>query len=377
MSTKPKSQRPIYRFLERIGIYRIDRYIIGRFLSTFLFTLTLILAIIVVVDVQEKLDNFMNPALSFNEILLYYVALIPYFAVFLAPLFIFLACIFITSKLAARSEIIAMASAGMSFNRILRPYMVAAALLSLATFILSSEVIPPLSKIRIDFTNTWVRNKEVKQGDNVQLEVEPGVVAFFSTFDKESSTGYNFSLEEFDGHTLSSRLTARRITCDPDSLYHWTVYDYLIRDFHGLVEEDTAGDRLDTLLTITPQDILISPEDGEVLTTQQLYSYIRAQQRRGMGNIKSFQVEYHRRFASIPAAFILTLIAVCLSARKVKGGIGLNVALGLLIAFAYIFLYTISASYAISGAMSPLVAAWLPNLIFIPIAVFLYWRAPR
>lgn len=364
-------------FLERLGILRIDRYIIGRFLSTFLFTLALIMAIIVVVDVQEKLDNFMNPALTLREIIDYYIALIPYFAILLAPLFIFIACVFITSKLASRSEIIAMSSAGMSFNRLLRPYMVSAAILAAFSFVLSGEVIPYLNRTRIAFTNKWVENKEVKQGDNVQLAVRPGVIAFFSTYDKDSRTGYNFSLEQFEDNTLRSRLTARRIEYDADSTFHWTVYDYHIRDFHGLVEQDRMGDRLDTLLTITPQDILISPEDGEMLTTGQLYSYIEAQKKRGMGNIKNFQVEFHRRFASIPAAFILTLIGVCLSARKVKGGIGLNVALGLVMAFAYILFYTISASYAISGAMSPLMAAWLPNLIFIPIAAFFYWKAPR
>jgi lipopolysaccharide export system permease protein len=376
MAAKKKDNAWI-RFLERIGIQRIDRYIIGRFLSTFLFTLALIMAIIVVVDVQEKLDNFMNPALTMREILVYYVAFIPYFAILLAPLFIFIACVFITSKLAARSEIIAMQSAGMSFNRLLRPYMVSAAILSLATFLLSSEVIPPLNRTRLNFTNTWVKNQEVKQGDNVHLAVEPGVIAFFSTFDKESGAGYNFSLEKFEDNTLRSRLTARRIQWDPDSLYHWTAYDYHIRDFEGLVEKDLMGSEIDTMLMITPQDIVISPKDSETLTTMQLRSYIGAQKKRGMGNIKNFQVEYHRRYASIPAAFILTLIAVCLSARKVKGGIGLNVALGLLMAFGYIFFYTISASYAISGAMSPFIAAWLPNLIFIPIAALLYWKAPR
>lgn len=364
-------------FLEKLGILRIDRYIIGRFLSTFLFTLALIMAIIVVVDVQEKLDNFMNPALTMREIIDYYIALIPYFAILLAPLFIFIACVFITSKLASRSEIIAMSSAGMSFNRLLKPYMIAAAILSAFTFVLQGELIPYLNRTRIAFTNKWVENLEVKQGDNVQLAVQPGVIAFFSTFDKDTQTGYNFSLEQFEENTLSSRMTARRIEYHPDSVYHWTVYDYHIRDFHGLVEEDQMGDQLDTLLMITPQDILISPEDGEMLTTGQLYAYIEAQEKRGMGNIKNFQVEFHRRFSSIPAAFILTLIGVCLSARKVKGGIGLNVALGLLMAFAYILFYTISASYAISGAMSPLMAAWLPNIIFIPIAAILYWRAPR
>ena len=158
MGRKARNRNGWHSFLSRIGILRIDRYIIWRFLSTFFFTLALIMAIIVVVDVQEKLDNFMNPLLTMREIISYYIALIPYFAILLAPLFIFIACVFVTSKLAARSEIIAMSSAGMSFNRLLRPYMIAAAILSACSFILSSEVIPHLNKTRIAFTNQWVYN---------------------------------------------------------------------------------------------------------------------------------------------------------------------------------------------------------------------------
>lgn len=366
---------PWAKWLSRIGLHRIDLYIISRFLGTFVFTLVLILAIIVVIDVQEKLESFMKPGMTLQIILDYYLALIPYFAVFLAPLFIFITVVFFTSQLAGRSEIIAMQAAGMSFTRLLRPYMFSASILALISFTLSSELLPKLNKTRIAFTDNWVLNQKVTMDRNLQAAIGPGVIAYFGTFDTTERTGYNFSIEQFDSTTLVSRLTAPRIVYD--STYHWTVYDYNIRYFEGLKERNESGAELDTMLLITPADLVISKEDGEQLTTRELRTYIARQKERGMGNIQNFQVELHRRFASIPAAFILTLIGACLSARKVKGGMGLNIALGLLLAFSYILLFTISSSYAINGALSPFMAAWLPNFIFIPIAIFFYWRAPR
>lgn len=362
-------------FYHKIGLLRLDRYIIGRFLGTFAFILALILSIIVVIDIQEKLENFMAPGLTLRAIIEYYIALIPYFAILLAPLFIFITVVYFTSKLAARSEIIAMQAAGMSFNRLLRPYMISATVIALVSFVFSSAIIPRLNETRINFTNTWVLDQKVVVDQNIQAAVAPGEIAYFSTFDARENMGYNFSLQKFEGNTLVSQLTAKRITYD--SLYHWTVYDYHIRDFEGLKESNRYGMQLDTLLMLMPSDLLISREDGELLTTRKLSKYIRQQKHRGVGNIEPFQVEYHRRFASIPAAFILTIIGASLSAKKVKGGIGINIAIGLALAFIYILLFWISSAYAISGVMSPIMAAWLPNLIYAPIALFFYLRAPR
>lgn len=363
------------KIYHKLGVKRMDQYIIGRFLSTFVFSLLLILLIIVVIDIQEKMEEFMNPELPLSRILEYYVALIPYFANLLAPLFIFITVVFFTSKLASRSEIIAMQAAGMSFNRILRPYMISAAIIALIAFIFSGWIIPKLNVTRINFTNAYVRNQKVEVDQNILASVAPGVVAYFSTFDSRENMGYNFSLQKFEEHTLVSQLTAPRISYD--SLHHWTVYDYHIRTFEGLEERNEYGDVLDTLLILTPADLLISREDGEQLTNTELSQYIAQQKSRGVGNIQAFQVEYYRRYASIMAAFILTIIGASLSARKVKGGLGINMAIGLFLAFAYILLFTISSAYAISGVMTPLVAAWMPNLIYIPIAFALYLKAPR
>lgn len=360
------------KIYKKCGILRVDRYIITRFLGTFGFMLLLILLIILVIDIQEKLEQLLNPQLSLREIIDYYIALLPYFGVLLAPLFTFLTVVFFTSKLAARSELIAMQAAGLSFDRIMRPYMISAAIIAGCSFLLTSEVVPILNRTRIDFTNTWVSNKKVEMDENIQTAVAPGVIAFFGSFDSRENLGYKFSLQQFKNNTLVSQLTADRISFD--SLYHWTVYDYNIRTFKGLKEENVTGSELDTMLLLSPSDLLISIEDGEVLVTHDLWKYIKAQQKRGVGNIQNFEVELHRRFASIPAAFILTLIGASLSFRKVKGGMGLNLAIGLALAFIYIFLYTVSSAYAISGAMSPMVAAWFANIVFTPIAIFYYLK---
>ena len=363
-------------FWERIGVNRIDRYIIGRFLGTFVFALALIMVIIVAIDIQEKLEVFMRPDVTAGTILTYYVALVPYFAVLLTPLFIFISVVFFTSKLASRSEIIAMQSAGMSFVQLLKPYMISAAIIAAVSFIFSSEIIPKLNIIRVNFEDTYVApDLKVVSDRNIQVMIGEGKVAYFGTFDVNENRGYQFSLEYYDDNTLKSRMTGSQIQYD--SLYHWTVSDYNIRDFEGLKEVNTSGSKLDTMLILTPQDVVVGRQAADKLKTGELISYIENQKKRGVGNIQAFQVELHRRFASILAAFILTLIGVSLSARKVKGGIGLNIAIGLVLAFGYILLFTISSSYAVSGALSPFIAAWLPNFIYIPIAIFFFYRAPR
>ncbi|MDO4695752.1 MAG: LptF/LptG family permease [Porphyromonas sp.] len=368
--------KKLTKLYDRIGLLRIDRYIISRFLGTFMFILMLIMAIIVVIDVQENLSDLLKPEVSMYEIIFnYYLALVPYFANLLAPLFIFITVIFFTSKLAARSEIIAILASGMSFTRFLRPYMISAAILSLVSFAFSSGVLPKLNKTRIAFQYKYIKDKKVVVDDNLQLEVAPNVFAFFGSFDSRDNEGRNFSMEKYEGKSLVSRLTAERIIYNGGD--NWTIKDYRIRNFEGLYEHTEAGEELDTVMVLRPADLLISEGDSELLTTYQLHKYIESQKRRGLGNIKNFQVEYHRRFASMLAAFILTLIGVSLSARKVKGGLGFNIALGLALAFSYILLFTVSSTYAISGEMSPFVATWLPNMLYVPIALFFYYRARK
>ena len=353
---------------------KIDIYIIKKFLGTYFFAIALIISIAVVFDINEKLDSFLNAPLK-AIVVDYYLNFIPYFANLFSPLFTFIAVIFFTSKLADNSEIIAMLSSGISFRRLMIPYMISAAIIAGVTFYLNSYVIPPANVTRIEFQNKYVKNKKVDYASNIQLQVEPGVIAYMSRYDNNTKTGYRFSLEKFEGKILKSRLTAQTVTYD--SAYHWIIKDYMIRNFNGMREELTRGSRLDSIITIEPSDFLISRYDSELMTTSALKTYIDRQKKRGVANIKDFEIEYEKRFAMTAASFILTVIGMSLSSRKVKGGMGVNIGIGLLLSFSYILFSTVSSTFAVSGATSPRVAVWLPNIVYSIIAVYIYRKAPK
>ncbi len=350
----------------------LDRYIIRKFLGTYIFAILLILAITVMFDVNEKLDAFLKAPLK-ATLFDYFLNFLPYFANQFSPLFTFIAVIFFTSKLAGNSEIIAMMSSGMSFRRLMRPYMISAAVIALATYILSAYIIPPANVKRIDYTNTYVRNKRVEYGANIQLQVEKGEIAYMSRYDNKNKTGYKFSLESFKDKKLISRLTAN--TIHYDTLHRWQIRDYMIRTLEGNREIITRGRRLDTIIAMEPRDFLISKNDQEMMTSPALSEYISRQKERGVANIKNFEIEYHKRFAMTAAAFILTIIGMSLSSRKVKGGMGLNIGIGLVLSFSYILFMTVTSSFAVSGLTSPMLAMWIPNILYSIIAVIVWRRA--
>ncbi|MDE6197522.1 MAG: LptF/LptG family permease [Muribaculaceae bacterium] len=351
----------------------LDRYIIRKFLGTYIFAIILLLAIVVMFDINEKLDSFIKAPLK-ATIFDYFVNFLPYFANQFSPLFTFIAVIFFTSKLAGNSEIIAMLSTGMSFRRLLRPYMFAAAIIAAATFVLSAYIIPPANVKRINYTNTYVKNKRIDYGSNIMLMVAPGQIAYMSRYDNITKTGHRFSLESFDENKrLTSRLTAQTIKWD--TLYQWKIFDYVQRDFRDDREHIIKGRSRDTSIAFEPRDFLISEVDHEKMTSPELREYISRQKMRGVGNIQSFEVENERRYAMTAAAFILTIIGMTLSVKKQKGGMGLNIGIGLVLSFSYILFMTITQTFAITGLTSPFVAMWIPNFIYSIIAVALYMRA--
>lgn len=351
----------------------LDKYIIRNFLGTYVFAILLLLAIVVMFDINEKLDAFLKAPLK-ATVVDYFVNFLPYFANQFAPLFTFIAVIFFTSRLAGNSEIIAMFSTGMSFRRLLRPYMLAASVIAALSFVLSAYVIPPANAKRIEYTNKYVRNKSVDYGSNIMLKVSPQDIAYIARYDASSKAGYRFTLEHFDDDKrLRSRLTAQTIRWD--TLYSWTVVDYVIRDFGDTREDIRRGRQLDTIIPFEPRDFLIATNDHEKMTSPALSEYIRRQKDRGVANIQSFEVERERRYAMTAAAFILTIIGMTLSVRKVKNGMGLNIGIGLVLSFSYILFMTITQTFAVSGLTSAFVAMWIPNFIYIIIAIILYRRA--
>lgn len=374
----PSSVSPRLRWPGKFSlkIKILDLYILKKFLGTYFMATILFLAVIAMFDVTEKLDAFLTAPLK-ETLFDYFLSFLPFFANQLSPLFVFISVIFFTSKLAGNSEIIAILSSGVSFHRLLRPYMVGAAIIAALTFVLSNYLIPPTNVRRIDYTNKYVRNKRVDSGTNIQLQVKPGVVAYFGRFDNTNKTGYRFSLDKFEGKKLMSRLTANTVVYDSTKTYQWTVKDYMIRDFNGMREKITRGSSIDTVLPIEPKDFLISANDQETLTTPQLNDYIEKQRMRGVANIKAFEIERERRYATTAAAFILTLIGMSLSSRKVKGGMGLNIGIGLALSFSYILFSTVTSSFAVSGLTTPFIAMEIPNVVYLGIGLYLYRRASR
>ncbi len=358
-------------------IKRLDWYIIKKFLGTYVFMIVLIISIAVVFDINEKIDKFMTNNATLEGIIFdYYLNFIPYYTNLFSPLFVFLAVIYFTSKMANNSEIIAILSTGISFRRILKPYMISALVIALFTFVFGGYIIPEANATRIEFEHTFVDPRKKKTGDrDIQFKVGPGTIVYFGNFDLASNTGYSFSMDHFDSLNLNSRLTAQSIKYD--SAYNWTIRNYQVREFDGLTEKITTGTSIDTTLQIVPNDFIIASSDQQMMTSPDLRNYIKSQSERGMGNIQPFQIEYHSRIAMVFSAFILTIIGASLSARKVKGGMGLNIGIGLALSMAYILFMTVSSTFAIKGGMSPFIAAWIPNIFFCGIAFYLYKRAPN
>ncbi len=374
-ATEKKSGKKFkFKFSNPLTI--IDRYILGKFLGTYFLATLLLLLVIAMFDTTEKLDAFLTAPLK-ETLFDYFASFLPYFANQLSPLFVFISVIFFTTKLADNSEIIAMLSSGITFRRLLRPYMIGAAIIAAITFALSNYIIPPTNVDRIKYTNKYVKNKEISYGTNIQLMVRPGEVAYFGRYDNTIKKGFRFSLDKFDGKALVSRLTAYSIEYDSTKMYHWKLHDYMIRDFDGMNESIKKGSTLDSIIPIEPKDFLIASNDQEMLTTPQLSDYIRKQKMRGVANIKKFEIEREKRLAETAAAFILTLIGMSLSSKKVKGGMGINIGIGLALSFSYILFSTITSSFAINGYTSPAVAMQIPNIVYLIIGIFLYRRASK
>ena len=252
-------------------IKRLDWYIIKKFLGTYVFAIALIISIAVVFDFNEKMDKFMEHQAPWTAIVFqYYMNFIPYFANLFSPLFVFIAVIFFTSKLAENSEIIAMFSTGMSFKRMMRPYMISAAIIALTTFALGSYIIPKGSVTRLNFEDRYVKKKKTSAVSNVQLEVDSGVIAYIDNYSDYNKTGNRFSLDKFVDKKLVSHLTARRITYDTTTVNKWTIHDYMIRNLDGLKETITKGDRIDSIINMDPSDFLIMMNQQEMLTSPQL-----------------------------------------------------------------------------------------------------------
>lgn len=355
----------------------IDLYIIKKFLGTFFFAIALILGISIVFDLSENIDDFIGNEAPLKAILFdYYLNFIPYFANLFSGLFTFIAVIFFTSKMAFNSEIIAILSSGVSFRRLMRPYLISAFVIATLSYALGNFVIPPANRQMIDFKYDYVKKKAINRDRDIHRQIEPNVYIYMERFDSHNDYGRKFSIERFEDQKLVSKLTSDFIRWDREKKV-WTITNYMIRDINGYEETVTTGSRIDTTLAILPEEFKTQRDDIETMDLFELIDFIKLQRLRGVDAIEQYEVERHRRTAVPFSAFILAIIGVSLASRKIKGGLGLHLGLGLLLSFSYIMFQQVTKIFALSGAISPLMSMWLPNILYAIIAFVLYKWASR
>ncbi len=356
---------------------KLDWYILKKFLGTFFFTLALILLIVIIFDISEKIDDFLKHEIALSTIIFdYYFNFIPYFGNLFSPLFIFISVIFFTSKMANNTEIVAILNSGMSFSRLLRPFMVSAVILGVLSFVFGNFIIPPSNKERIDFENKYLRNKRYSRAKNIHMQLQKGQYMYMESFNSSRNIGYKFTLENFKGGALLSKLKSNYI--EFDTLKNiWTIHNYETREFTKNGEIINSGNRLDTIINLSPLDFTKQKSLVETMNFYELNDYIATETLKGSEQIVYHKIEKQKRIAFPFASIILTLIAVAIASRKVRGGIGIHLGIGILIAFTYILFMQVSTTFATNSNLSPALAVWIPNLCYTVLAAILIYKAPK
>ena len=355
---------------------KLDWYIFKKYIGTFFFSISLLILIVIVFDVSENIDSFIKNNASFREVALhYYVPFIPYFINLFIYLFVFISVIFFTSKMAGHTEIIAILSSGISFKRFLYPYMMAALMLAIGSFYLGNFLIPKTDSIRREFKDKYIEKLTKSSGSNIHVQIEKGVYVYVGNFDIKKKIAYKFSLEKIEENRLKYKVLADKASYDTIN-GKWTLTNYVER-FILPEESMNRGKSKDTTLMLKPRDLYNIKEEFEEMNLFEIYNHIQNQEMKGADNTLIYRIEMHKRIASPVAILILTLIGAALSSRKVRGGMGLHLGIGIVITFSYIIFMEFSRVFALSGIFSPFIAAWLPNIIFSLIGIYFFVKAPK
>lgn len=356
---------------------KIDTYIIKKFLGTFFYAIALIIIIVIIFDISEKIDDFIEKEAPLNEIIYnYYLNFIPYFANLFSPLFTFIAVIYFTSKMASDSEIIAILSSGISFRRMIRPYIISAVFIALLSFLLSNFIIPHATKKRLEFEMMYIKNARQSKEMNIHMQISPGTFIYAKHYNSEANMAYHFSMEKINDKGLYYKLTSDFAKWDSLKA-RWSIENYFIRTIDGMKERIKSGKQFDTIINLKPSDFLENIHNIEIMNFSELNEFINEEKLKGSDNISFYQVEKHKRIAFPFATVVLTLIGVSLSSRKIRGGIGLYLGAGITLSFAFILFMQISTTFATNGNLPAIVAVWIPNIIFGVLGLFLLRIAPK
>ncbi len=358
-------------------IKKLDLYIIKKFLGTFFYAIALIIVVVIIFDISEKVDDFISKNAPLSKIIFnYYCNFIPYFINLFSPLFTFIAVIFFTSKMASNTEIVAILNSGISFRRLLLPYMVSAAIIGLMTFYLANFLIPKVNVHRIAFEKEYILNKSSSSESNIHLQVEKGTYLYLENYDNINNTGYHFSIEKTNENGLYFKLSSEQIIYDSIK-NKWQIRNYTMRTIDGINEKFIKGNVLDTTINIAPSDFSKKSKDVETMDYAQLRKFIKQEQLRGSDRIKFYEVEKYQRISYPFATVVLTLIGIAISSRKVRGGIGIHLAYGLIITFSFILFMKISTVFATFGNLPAFLSVWIPTLLFGLLAIYLIKKAPK
>jgi lipopolysaccharide export system permease protein len=355
---------------------KIDLYITGKFIGIYFLILSLIIVIVIIFDISEHIDDFITKKAPLKQIVFnFYLTFIPFFINTFSSLFVFITVIFFTSKMAYNTEIIAILSSGISFPRMLYPYFMSATFIFLISLTLNHFVIPPANKIRLEFENKYIRNPYQRKSLNLHLQVQPNVYLYMSNFYPSSNRASNFSLERFEGNVLKSKLIADYAVYDNKKKV-WQLNNFFIRDLSDASETIRTGTQMDTVVNFSAEEL---KQRDNVITSMnyfELQENIKEQRMRGQNPNKAILENYNR--TSIPfSVFVLTLIGVSISSRKIRGGIGMQIGIGIALSFIYILCLRFSEVFIQVGVASPLLAAWIPNCIFTIVAISMYIKAPK
>jgi lipopolysaccharide export system permease protein len=357
----------------------IDRYIIKKYLGTFVFTLGIFVVVTVVFDVSEHLDNFLKNHSSIQEIAFkYYAGFIPFYINLLSPLINFLAVIFFTAKMANQTEIVPILSGKTSFNRFLRPYFICATLIFIVSFFANIYLIPFTNRLKISFENSHQFNADDPTKSEVHIQLDTNTFVYLQNYDSQVHTGYNFILEKFHGDQLKEKLVASMISYD--SLKRiWTIKDYTVRYINGLKEKfvDDRSAKKDTVLDMRPADFIVYDNVYSAMSTKDLNRNIQKERIRGTGALKEMLYEKYRRFIYPLSSYVLTLIGVSISSRRVRGGIGLPLGIGIFLCFTYVVVDKFALVFAVKGSTPALIAVCIPNVLFGIIGYYLLLKAPK
>lgn len=356
----------------------IDKYIIKKFLGTFFYAISLLIMIVIVFDVAENMDRFIKNDAPLNGIIFdYYLNFIPYFINLFIFLFTFISVIFFTSKLAGDTEIVAILSSGISFRRLLLPYLMASLVLALLSFYLGNFLIPKTNETRRVFKDAYMFQLAEDRARDVHIQIEPMKFAYVESFSSKLNSGYKFALEKYDSEKLVYKLMADRITWDTVDM-KWTLKNYYFRTIDSTGQRIYTGKEMDTTINhLHPTDLYVINEFYEEMNYFELNDYIEKEKRKGSIAYKRYENEKHKRLAGPAAIIILTFIGVALSSRKVRGGIGMHLGIGISLTFSYIFLMQVSTVFSTFGNLHPAIGAWIPNFIFFFIGLYLLQKAPK